>query len=207
MFQAEAGVRFAFFRSRAGSMSMLGMSRVQQEEMLSGIAQEAPQIMTAVAFTNSVRSEARTVWSSASDITGGTGRVDHLNLVAVLDRGKALYLQWYDPTCFACGGKADARCIDRAYCATDEGYCDGTKELPPSLTGENTPPCRLTVFLAFSGDDRNALPLKSAGQIQQLDTLSASKLFVKGTQKGIEGAQGVAENAKEVAEKVKDVVT
>ena len=186
---------------------MLGVPRAQQEAMVAGIAAEAPQIMTVVAWTAGVRSEARTVWSGAPEITGGTGRVDNLNLVAVLDRGEPLYLQWYDPSCFACGGKADARCVDQAYCTTDEGYCDGSKELPPSLTGENTPPCRLTVFLAFAGDDRNALALKTAGQIQQLDSLSASQLFVKGAQKGIEGAENVAEGTKDLAETVKDAVT
>ena len=205
--QAEAGVQFAFFRSKTEKMSMLGMPRAQQEAMVAGIAAEAPQIMTVVAWTAGVRSEARTVWSGAPEITGGTGRVDNLNLVAVLDRGEPLYLQWYDPSCFACGGKADARCVDQAYCTTDEGYCDGSKELPPSLTGENTPPCRLTVFLAFAGDDRNALALKTAGQIQQLDSLLASQLFVKGAQKGIEGAENVAEGTKDLAETVKDAVT
>ena len=186
---------------------MLGMPRAQQEEVVAGIPAESPQIMTAVAFTAGVRSEARTVWSGAPEITVGTGRVDNLNLVVVLARGEPLYLQWYDHSCFACGGKEDPRCIDQAYCVTDEGYCDGSKELPPSLTGENTPPCRLTVFLAFAGDDRNALALKTAGQIQQLDSLSATQLFVKGTQKGIEGGENVAESTKELAETVKDAVT
>ena len=46
-----------------------------------------------------------------------------------------------------------------------------------------------------------------AGQIQQLDSLSASQLFVKGAQKGIEGAENVAESTKELAETVKDAVT
>ena len=186
---------------------MLGMRRAQQEEMVAGISAESPQIMTAVAFTAGVRSEARTVWSGAPEITAGTGRVDNLNLVVVLARGEPLYLQWYDHSCFACGCKEDARCIDQAYCVTDEGYCDGSKELPPSLTGENTPPCRLTVFLAFAGDDRNALALKTAGQIQQFDSLSASQLFGKGAQKGIEGGENVAESTKELAETVKDAVT
>ena len=186
---------------------MLGMPRAQQEEVVAGIPAESPQIMTAVAFTAGVRSEARAVWSGAPEITVGTGRVDNLNLVVVLARGEPLYLQWYDPSCFACGGQEDARCIDQAYCVTDEGYCDGSKELPPSLTGENTPPCRLTVFLAFAGDDRNALALKTAGQIQQLDSLSPTQLFVKGAQKGIEGAENVAESTKELAKTVKDAVT
>lgn len=191
---------------------MLGMPRAQQEEVVAGIPAESPQIMTAVAFTAGVRPsarppEARAVWSGAPEITVGTGRVDNLNLVVVLARGEPLYLQWYDHSCFACGGKEDARCIDQAYCVTDEGYCDGSKELPPSLTGENTPPCRLTVFLAFAGDDRNALALKTAGQIQQLDSLSATQLFVKGTQKGIEVGENVAESTKELAETVKDAVT
>ena len=63
--QAEAGVQFAFFRSKTEKMSMLGMPRAQQEAMVAGIAAEAPQIMTVVTWTAGVRSEARTVvWRS-----------------------------------------------------------------------------------------------------------------------------------------------
>ena len=64
-----------------------------------------------------------------------------------------------------------------------------------------------SICVAFAGDDRNALALKTAGQIQQLDSLSASQLFVKGAQKGIEGAENVAEGTKDLAETVKDAVT
>ena len=100
---------------------------------------ESSQVITVVAFKPDVCSVVRTVWPGAPEIMPATGLVDQHNLVTGLEHGKPQYLQWLDPSCFTCGGMADAHYIDCTYCLTDEEYCDKTKELCPSLTGEYTP--------------------------------------------------------------------
>jgi hypothetical protein len=162
--------------------------------------------MSVVAYwghgASAVRSEPRYVRSTNGSLTGGTGQVTQLILIARYSAGRLTYLQWADLGCSGCGGPKDPRCMTvgasdtSLACAQLNKTCYTYVNSTTSSTDANNvtttvvnsySPCVTGVYIGFSGTDQYGKPLKSGGQIELLRKYSVSKLGTR--------ALGFARNA------------
>ena len=77
-------MQISFFKPSVDKLTFMRTTKADEDSLLSSIPDDKPQVLSIVAFHGSrdfVRSEARTMRSFSSNVTGGTGRVPSLTLI------------------------------------------------------------------------------------------------------------------------------
>ncbi|GBF91542.1 hypothetical protein Rsub_04282 [Raphidocelis subcapitata] len=119
----QLGVHFATYNARIDRLTVLKTTFPEELTLTARARAGAPLLVSAVAFRGAVRSEARYVVSGEPTITGGTGFVATLSLMARFDMGVLKYLQFYNLTCNDCGGWRSGRCISGTSCTLPAYNC------------------------------------------------------------------------------------
>lgn len=158
------------------------------------------------------RSPARTIVSLDNTITGGVGFVTSLSLMAKFDRGRLVYLDWYDLTCNDCGGRQSPVCINGTSCAippincTCAGLLGQAPEAPDVSVNTTTSNCSYaknftfcstSVSLAFEGVDSVDKAMQSGVQVRKLNNYSILALYNKIKSKFLEQTEKYTEQFKE----------
>ena len=98
--KASEGVQIAFFKPHVDKLTFMRSTREEEEGLMTSIPDEKPKVLSLVAFhgrRNLVRSEARTIRSQNSTLTGGVGTVPSLTLLLRL--GNAAHNTYIDSSC------------------------------------------------------------------------------------------------------------
>ncbi|CAL8464782.1 g4317 [Coccomyxa elongata] len=154
-------------------------------------------VISAVVFRAGFRSEAVYIRSEDAYLSNGIGRVQSLALSAAFSEGQLTYLLWDDVTCNSCGGLASQRCITTTT-SQPQHSCAATDEA--CLTED----CSLSVYMGFTGDDRNGVVFQTGTQIHRINQYAVSSLYnsivqqvsnvLKNAQQGFVGDLPVADS-------------
>ena len=128
-----------------------------------------------------VVSEPRVIRSSNPSMTGGTGRVKSLTLIARYEAGVLASLLWSDPWTCPSDLCSSSNCINSVHCAQAESDCtcaDAACDRSSAfsfLTNATSGPsgaCTTSFFLGFAGTDADLVTLKSGVALTSLGTYS-----------------------------------
>ncbi|GAQ81596.1 hypothetical protein KFL_000850120 [Klebsormidium nitens] len=95
------------------------------------------------------------------------GQVPTFSLVLDFNRGKLRNILWKNEDCKTCEKQY---CFNNRNCAVPQATCDQSRGTDPNR-------CRLALQVAFSGTDKNMVPMQSWYQIAQLKQYSITGLY------------------------------
>lgn len=150
-------------------------------ETESGLFERAnPDVLSVVAFTKDIRSEARYIWANDVEVTGGTGTgvLRNLVLIADFDDGELKFLRWQDPGCLGC---SDNRCVQTGivYDEKPTFSCTpaSTEDCTSGANNVDNFECFTSYQVGMSGTDDDSSVLNTGVQLQRIQSLSLTSLY------------------------------